>query len=518
MTMAQAVKGTAMSKTQLLKPRHTAVMIDSLEPRTLFAQSPFNSDPYSAPGIVEAENFDLGGEGKAYHDNDSIRQGTSAYRPDDAVDLDAKGVNGVSLGYTRAGEWLEYTVRFDEAGTYRIDTSAASKTGGTFHYSIDDADVTGVITLPNTGGWSTFKTIASRDFPVAGGTHVVRLSFDKSTVSTDIGVVDSLNIVKVNEDGDFHPERLKWKSAASSPIEREEAQSLVFDGKLFVLGGYRKGFTATPRVDVYDAVKNKWSRKKDMPYSITHAAVAADSDGHSFWFLGGFEGSFTKKPDGHSESPPATKKTYRYDAATDKWTRMPNMPNSHGGGGAGIVDGKLYFFGGADLHREYDRKEMYVLNLANPTAWTRGIDFVSPRNHLGGITVNGRIYAIGGQTGLEGDGIPINRLDVFDPAANAWSRLADMPEKLSHFNAATVLYDRYIITVGGENPHHEGRKLVFCYDTEKDEWSRMTDLPGSRRAGVAGIVGTKLIQSTGFYRPQGQTTTTWVAELKDVFG
>jgi N-acetylneuraminic acid mutarotase len=495
------------------------MMIESLEHRTLLAQAPFGEAPYTAPGLIEAENFDLGGEGEAFHDNDSIRQGTSAYRPDDAVDLDAKGANGVSVGYIRAGEWLEYTIRFDEAGTYRIDTSVASKTGGYFHYAIDDVDVTGSIQLPNTTGWSTFKTIKSNDFTVAGGTHVVRLSFDRSTVSTDIGVVDAFNIVKINDEEEFHPDRLNWKSVANSPIEREEAQSLVYDGKLYVLGGYRRGFTATKRVDAYDPATNKWKKMRDLPYSITHAAVTPDPDGHTFWFLGGFEGSFKKDEHGHSHGPPATKKVYRYDAATDTWTRGPNMPNSHGGGGAGIIDGKLYFFGGADLHREYDRKEMYVLDLANQSAgWTRGTDFISPRNHLGGIVVNGKLYSIGGQYGLEDESDATKRVDVYDPSTSTWNQVADMPESLSHFNAATVLYDRYIITVGGENPHNVGKKHVFCYDTEKNEWFRMTDLPGSRRAGVAGIVRTKLVQSTGYYQPQGQTTTTWVAELKDVFG
>src|ERR1051325_9063967 len=87
----------------------------------------------------------------------------------------------------------------------------------------------------------------------------------------------------------FDPHPLHWTQRRSNPINREEAQSLVYNGKLYELGGYNYTFDAQKRVDAYDPKTNKWTRKHDMPYAITHAAVAPDPDGHSFWFIGGFE-------------------------------------------------------------------------------------------------------------------------------------------------------------------------------------------------------------------------------------
>ena len=106
---------------------------------------------------------------------------------------------------------------------------------------------------------------------------------------------------------------------------------------------------------------------------------------------------------------------------------------------------------------------------------------------------------------------------VYDPATNTWTQVASMPLALSHYNASTVLFDRYIITVGGENPHNVAQPYVFAYDTVLDRWARLTDLPNPRRAGVAGLIGTKLIQSTGYNRSQGETATTYIADLANTF-
>jgi len=496
--------------------------VEHLEKRALLAQTPLTPVPFEAPGLIQAEHFDLGGAGVAYQDSTVSRIGSSSYRPGESVDMGAFATDQINIGHTRAGEWLEYTIRFTHPGTYHFETRFATNTGGKIHFEIDAIDVTGPITLTRTNAWSNYKTASSKTFDVAGGTHMIRLSLDSSLTNGDIANIDSFKIVgdeiDDGEDDEFSPKPLNWKTAASSPIEREEAQSLVYDGKLYALGGYVKGFKATRRVDAYAPITNKWTRKMDLPYDITHAAVTPDPDGRTFWFLGGFEGSFVQDGHDHSHGPPATKKVYKYDAATDKWTRSKDLPNSHGAGGAGIIDNKLYFFGGADKTRTFDRPETYVLNLAEvDEGWERVADLPNPRNHLGGVAVNGKLYAIGGQRGLEDDSRASDDLHVYDPATNLWTKPAELPERLSHFNAATVLFDRYIITVGGENPHNIGRKDVFAYDTLKDKWAKMTDLPGFRRAGIAGIVGTKLIQSTGYFQTQGQTKTTWIAELAEVF-
>jgi N-acetylneuraminic acid mutarotase len=319
--------------------------------------------------------------------------------------------------------------------------------------------------------------------------------------------------------GTFTTKPLTWSSKKSNPLHREESQSIVYNGKVYAVGGYVDDYAATLRVDAYDPSSNTWTRKRDMPAAFpdTHAAVVKDPNGHTFWFIGGFLGSFTHESDG-PHGPPGTNLVYKYDAAADTWSKGPSLPFARAAGGAGIVDNKLYYFGGADITRNTDKGDTFMLDLNNQSAgWKKVATMPNPRNHLGGVAANGYIYAIGGQHGVEDASVMQSEVDRFDPKTLTWSKVASLPKAESHFNAATVLYDRYIITVGGENPHNSAQPWVFAYDTMRGQWTTMTNLPEPRRAGIAGLVGTKLVFSSGYNRPQSLTDTTWIADLAGVF-
>lgn len=81
----------------------------------------------SLPGTIEAEDFDKGGEGFTFHDADSEDQGKAKYRSDnEGVDIYAEN-GGYVIGYTsQAGEWLEYTVNVQTAGTYSYEATVSS--------------------------------------------------------------------------------------------------------------------------------------------------------------------------------------------------------------------------------------------------------------------------------------------------------------------------------------------------------------------------------------------------------
>ena len=312
-----------------------------------------------------------------------------------------------------------------------------------------------------------------------------------NTTGQLIGNIDSIKFTRTSSASSatvFDPKPLVWKQVASNPVEREEAQSLVYDGKLYELGGFTgDGFDATTQVDVYDPTTNKWTRIKDMPAPITHAAVVADPDGHTFWFVGGFYGSF-QHPNSGPIPPPATTDVYKFDAATDTWSKGPSLPALRGAGGAGVVNGKLYFFGGYDTATAQDVSSTWVLNLSDQSAgWkSTGANIPNPRNHLGGIVVNGMIYAIGGQHHIQDASVMQSEVDRYDPATNTWTKVASLPVALSHYNASTVLYDRYIITVGGENPHDVAQPYVFAYDTVLNKWARPDQPPRSAASGCGG--------------------------------
>ena len=113
--------------------------------------TPFGGTPIPLPGRVQAENFDNGGEGVAYHDESAGNNG-GAYRSTD-VDIETTA-GGYDVGWVASGEWLNYSVSVASAGHYTISFRVASfGAGGTFHLEMNGVDVTGPLTIPDTGDW-----------------------------------------------------------------------------------------------------------------------------------------------------------------------------------------------------------------------------------------------------------------------------------------------------------------------------------------------------------------------------
>src|SRR6266446_549695 len=144
---------------------------------------PFSGIPVAVPGSFEAENFDLGGEGVAYHDNVPGNAG-GQYRLSEDVDIilssDALG-GGYVVNNFETGEWLAYTINVQTAALYDIEIRASNNfsVNVAFHIEIDGQNVTGIITVPTTGSWSAFQWVGKKSVPLAAGRHVLKIVADQ---------------------------------------------------------------------------------------------------------------------------------------------------------------------------------------------------------------------------------------------------------------------------------------------------------------------------------------------------
>ncbi|MEN6517812.1 MAG: carbohydrate-binding protein [Methanospirillum sp.] len=131
--------------------------------------------PHSVPGRVEAEDYDLGGEGVAYHDTTPGNEG-GAYRHDD-VDIEKlAGLATPDVGWIRDGEYLVYTVNVTTAGTYDLTASMASPNDGrTVVVFLDELRTTD-FAVPNTGSFESFRTAFTR-VDLTAGTHTLKFVF-----------------------------------------------------------------------------------------------------------------------------------------------------------------------------------------------------------------------------------------------------------------------------------------------------------------------------------------------------
>ena len=149
------------------------------------------------PGIIQAEDFDKGGEGMTFHDSDSDRQGDKNYRSDgEGVDF-VVGNGGTAIGYTAANEWLEYTIDVQEAGTYSyIATVSSGTTGSGFNIGIKKLTSTGAptsanttsVSVPQTGNnsWDTYKTVEGElKKDLEAGQQILRITITGANCNID---------------------------------------------------------------------------------------------------------------------------------------------------------------------------------------------------------------------------------------------------------------------------------------------------------------------------------------------
>ena len=123
--------------------------LETLESRQFFSGGPlpFGSSPYVAGQTIEAENFDRGGEGVAWH-YPSHTAVKSTYRSDTTVGIGkAAGDDGVNHGAsnshyvtnTLVGEWLDYTITVPTSGNCVLKRRVADTVNyAKFHGSFDE--------------------------------------------------------------------------------------------------------------------------------------------------------------------------------------------------------------------------------------------------------------------------------------------------------------------------------------------------------------------------------------------
>jgi len=160
--------------------------------------TPYGGTPHAIPGTIETEHYDEGDPGVAYHDVDPENLG-APYRKNTQVDIEKRSdaSNGHGIGWTRAGEWLVYSVDVKESGKYTIEFPVASqKKGGTFHLEFDGKDVTGPIQVPDTKAWTKLETIRVEGIELKAGTALLKLVLATEGDSGSIGDIDYMRFIK----------------------------------------------------------------------------------------------------------------------------------------------------------------------------------------------------------------------------------------------------------------------------------------------------------------------------------
>ena len=233
---------------------------------------PFKS--LTIPGIIYAADYNIGQNGYAYKDidyqnadNKSTWNSGGQYR-NDGVDIEKCSdvlTNGYDVGWTNTGEYLNYTVNVEQAGTYNLTLRvAANASGGKVLMRWDGINIGTFIDVPATGGWTKWMSLPINNVELTKGKHTFSLNFyfggfNVNYVKFDLVATDIKNEVSTpldfslmqNYPNPFNPVTvISWQLAAGSHVTLKvfdvignEVATLVNEEQ--AAGNYSINFDAT---------------------------------------------------------------------------------------------------------------------------------------------------------------------------------------------------------------------------------------------------------------------------------
>jgi len=257
----------------------------------------------------------------------------------------------------------------------------------------------------------------------------------------------------------------QWQTRAPSGPERQEVSYVKAGGKFYLAGGIMPGSGRTDLHERYDPQTNSWKRVAPLPAKLDH--VQGVKLGGKIYYVGGL-----------SSRGAHVNTVYIYNPATDSFDKGAPMPAGRGRGAGGVVvyNGKIYYAGG-----QHGGKAVPWFDRYNPATerWSKLPNMPRPRDHFQGAMVDGKFYAIGGRD-TTFDAIT-RKVDVYDlsgPAGGAWQTL-DTALPTARAGFATAVLGRKILVVGGEG----GGKAydnVEAYYTATNSWRTLKPMPTAR--------------------------------------
>jgi Carbohydrate binding module (family 6) len=135
--------------------------------QTINRGKPYQDKIQQIPGRVECEFYNTGGEGVAYHDSDSVNNGSGKLNPangeylhefrmHEGVDISytktgdidnnhynkvPRDMNQLYVGWTVPGEWINYTVKVNKTAAYQVGLMYTANGDGTIALDVDGNEI-----------------------------------------------------------------------------------------------------------------------------------------------------------------------------------------------------------------------------------------------------------------------------------------------------------------------------------------------------------------------------------------
>ena len=266
------------------------------------------------------------------------------------------------------------------------------------------------------------------------------------------------------------------------PRPRYRHAAIAFNDSLCMIGGRDVLDALIAEIDCYYPSTNAWTTPASMPEErlMSDGGVFAHPSVHRVaYVVGGFGKSYLAVNT-------VTVVTWSEGATNFTFTEGPPLKGKRGDVHVAVVDGYAYVSGGWSHMTTFDRPlgsvERLRLTLTNTTTWEAIDTLNQKRGEKQLVGLNGRVYAIGGETDAFMTGVPeseipelgarseiLDSVEVIDPREGSmaeWRSLAAMPEQRFRFGVCEwhVVGEEegYIFVFGGQVGYDEDCK---CFRT-----------------------------------------------------
>ena len=224
---------------------------------------------------------------------------------------------------------------------------------------------------------------------VAGGTNSLNGSTTKTTFYAPI-----------KADGELG----QWQSTSTMNDSRRTFNLAAYDDYLYAAGGYNGQYTGVIGSVEYakindDGSISPWQKTTSLPSAAWGSGLMAVHK--KLYAIGGYTSSGASASVNYASIKP--------DGTLSNWNGAQNLPQDLWGMGAAANGLNIYALGGANNGgadgspiAPKNSQQVYVSQIDPKSGsihqWYTTSPIVSPSNHIGSITHNGYVYAVGGTT------------------------------------------------------------------------------------------------------------------------
>ncbi|HEC75825.1 MAG TPA: hypothetical protein ENI33_01015 [Thermoplasmatales archaeon] len=174
------------------------------------------------------------------------------------------------------------------------------------------------------------------------------------------------------------------------------------------------------------------------------------------------------------------------------------------------LNGKIYAISGFDNTLPYGKNSrLKIVEMYDPVtdSWVRKADTLHGADWSGAVTVNGKIYHMGGGHNFW----YFSNNNEYNPDTDTWAAKAPLPVAITN-DELVVSNNEKIFVIGGY--YYSGGdhwlSTIYIYDPELDSWSQGTNMHSSGGYSIATVLDNKIyVLTSSYFEVYDIATDTW---------